>query len=383
MNVTSSLKILIVEDNNRTVTLLTKFLENLQHSVIIAENGQIAFEKFIAEKPDLILTDLNMPVVDGITLIKQIREASEDQWVPVLILSAYGEEKDIIAGLEAGADDYLTKPINMSILRAKIEAMHRTVLLQRNNEESLRSLEKANQALHDEQVLAKQLADKILKNTDLQVEELDSWLCPAAQLSGDFIAAKKVGDKLYAMVADSTGHGLAAALPTLAMARIFNAMSSRGFGLEAIVTEMNTETHEMLPADRFVAAAAFIIDFRHNIIECWNGGLPPALIVNRDGKVIHRFESNHLALSILDSNTFDTSTEMYHWIEPCQLVIYSDGVTEAECPVGNHFGTERFMEIMQGSGSDSRFKEIQSAVLAHIDAEHGVDDISLAVVDCQ
>jgi DNA-binding response OmpR family regulator len=376
------LKILIVEDNSRTITLLTKFLESLDHQVVVAENGQLALDKFDEEQPDLILTDLNMPILDGISLIKQIREKCKDTWIPILILSAYGEEKDIITGLEAGADDYLTKPINMSILRAKILAMYRTVALQWNNAETLRSLEAINKDLHDEQFLAKQLADKILQNGDLQTDRFAYWLCPAAQLSGDFIASKKVGEKRYVMIADSTGHGLAAALPTLAMARIFNAMSQRGFSIESIVTEMNKETSEMLPADRFVAAAVFIIDYRHQLIECWNGGLPPAVVVTESGNVVHEFPSKHLALSILSEEKFETGTEMYHWNEACQLITYSDGVLEAESPMGQQFGQDNFYNLIRNTTPNKRLEELQSTLLKHVNADSSTDDISVAVIDC-
>lgn len=375
-------KILIVDDNARTVTLLSKFLESLQHQVIVAENGQLALDKLSEEAPDLVLTDLNMAVIDGISLIKKIRQKSEDQWIPIIILSAYGEEKDIIAGLDAGADDYLTKPINMSILRAKVTAMYRTVTLQWKNTEALRSLESINQRMHDERLLAKQLADKILQSGHVENEKFDYWLRPAAQLNGDFIASKYVGEKLYLMLADSTGHGLAAALPTLAIARIFNAMSGRGFNIESIVTEMNKETSEMLPADRFVAAAVFIIDFRHQLIECWNGGLPPALVINNHGKTVHQFRSKHLALSVLSQESFDTSTDIYHWTEPCQLLTYSDGIIEAENPIGQQFGQENFLSLISNSEPKNRLSNIKISLMEHVAAESSSDDISLAVVDC-
>ncbi len=378
----AQLNILIVEDNQRTITLLSKFLESLDHSVLVAENGETAYQKFVEDKPDLILTDLNMPVVDGITLIKQIRSFNKDVWVPILILSGYGEEADIIEGLEAGADDYLTKPINMSILRAKIVAIQRALILQKNSTEALRALESVNQSMHDEQLLAKQLADKILKNGDLGAKHFDYWLCPAEHLSGDLISAKEIGSKLYVLMADSTGHGLAAALPTLAMARIFNSMSERGFGIESIVREMNKETKEMLPSDRFVAAAVFIIDFRHKIIDCWNGGLPAARILNERGEVVHEFKSRHLALSILSDEMFDNTTEMYHWDEACQLVTYSDGVTDAEDPFGHQFGDKRFLNVLKNQSGGKRIDGIKKAVLSHINAEHGNDDIAVAIIDC-
>jgi len=379
------LNILIVEDDARSLTLLRKFIESLNHKVTFAENGEVAYQKFLESRPDLILTDLNMPIVDGRSLIKKIRaEHSEDisVWVSIIILSAYGEEQDIIDGLDNGADDYLTKPINLRILRAKISAVQRNVLLQKSNAESLKALEKLNHSLESEQVLAKKLADQILNNGDLLNANFSHWLCPAAQLSGDFITAKRVGNKLYLMVADSTGHGLAAALPTLAMARNFNAMSERGFSIETIVTEINRESADILPVDRFVAAAIFMVDFRHKIIECWNGGFPTALVLDAEGNVIHEFKSNHLALSILNYEQFNPDTEMFHWSDSCQLIAFSDGLIEAEEPMGKRFGDEHFMNVLAASNSESRFENVKQAVLQHIDADSSADDILLTMIDC-
>jgi CheY-like chemotaxis protein len=379
------LDILIVEDDKRSLTLLRKFIESLNHNVRFAENGEIAYQKFLESKPDLILTDLNMPVVNGKSLIKKIRADHSDDisvWVSIIILSAYGEEGDIIDGLDSGADDYLTKPINLRILRAKISAVQRNVLLQKSNAESLKALEKLNHSMESEQILAKKLADQILNNGDLIEANFSHWLCPAAQLSGDFITAKRVGNKLYVMVADSTGHGLAAALPTLAMARSFNTMSERGFSIETIVAEINRDSSEILPVDRFVAAAIFMVDLRHKIIECWNGGFPTALVLDNEGNVIHEFKSNHLALSILNEEKFNADTEIFYWSDACQLITFSDGLIDAEEPMGKRFGDEHFMNVLAASEKQNRFENLKQAVLQHIDADRSTDDILLAIIDC-
>jgi len=378
-----SLRILLAEDNSSVLALLKKFLQTTGHRVDVAENGQEAYESYIKNPPDLLLTDINMPVMNGLELIDKIRQHQTDIWVPIIILSALGDEKDIINGLESGADDYLSKPINLSILRAKIKSMQQVICLQKVNIETKKELRKANQDLEQEQILAKNLADNILDASNLEHSHVDYWLCPAKHFSGDLIAAAKTDDgKLYVMVADSAGHGLAAALPTLAVARIFHAMSEKGFTIPSIIREMNTATKDILPADRFVATALFSIDFKHKMIECWNGGLPAALVVSETGEVLHEFESRHMAISILPKEQFDTTTEIFQWQENCELIAYTDGVIEAQNPSGEQFGVSSLVSLIQSSSSGQRVSLIKDKVLSHLASELGEDDISLMAVNC-
>jgi CheY-like chemotaxis protein len=383
MSDSALLKILIAEDNAPTSALLTKFLHRHGHTVIVTDNGRQAVELYLSEQPDLILTDINMPIMSGLDAIPLIRQHATDTWIPIIILSALSDVEDVITGLESGADDYLSKPINLNILNAKIRSIARIVTLQNTNKETALKLTAANNDLEQEQLLAKKLADNMLALGDINHPNIQYWLCPNRHFSGDLIAASKtIGDKLYVMLADSTGHGLAASLPTLVMAKIFHTMSDKGFTLSSIAAEMNCSAKVMLTPERFVATALFAIDFHHQTIEYWNGSIPTALLVDDSGKIIHEFKSSNLAIGILPPAAFDARTKLFSWTHACELIVYSDGLTEVESNSDIAFGNKALLSIITSTAAGSRVSALKTKVLAHLQSEQGQDDISLLSVRC-
>ncbi|MDH5592044.1 MAG: SpoIIE family protein phosphatase [Gammaproteobacteria bacterium] len=380
----TSLTILVAEDDIATQTLLQRFLTRSGHTVYMANNGAQAVELYQQHKPDIILTDINMPTMNGLEAIKTIRlQQLDDFWVPILILSASEQDQDIIAGLKSGADDYLPKPIKLEVLNAKIEAMQRLVTLQKTNLANQHILKALYEELEEEQLLAKKVGDKILGHGALDHPNIEYWLQPNRYFSGDLIAAaQSIDDTLYVMLADATGHGLSAALPTLTIARTFHAMAKKALPLSSIVTEMNTSAKRLLPIDRFVATNVFRIDFKLKTIEAWCGGIPKTLLINQSGNLVHDFKSQHLAIGILPSETFNDSIEKWQWEEPIELIAYSDGLTEATSPEGVFFGEKRLLNIVKATPTKQRVEHIKQAVLCHLNDDHGQDDISLISVYC-
>jgi len=377
------LTILVAEDVHATQKLLEKFLKKLGHNVLMANNGHQAIELYQQHQPDIILIDIHMPVMNGLEAIKKIRGYPNDFWVPILVLSASDENEDIISGLSAGADDYLPKPIELDILKAKIDAMQRHVILQKENLAQKRSLKGLNIALEEEQILAKELADRMLVHGSLDAEQIDYWLQPNKYFSGDLIAAAETVDhKLFVLLADSTGHGLAASLATLSVARTFHSMVKKGFSLSSIVTEMNTSIKELLPADRFVATNLFLVDFKNQSIESWCGGNPEAIILNKKGDIVHKLKSSHLAIGILPEKDFDSSTNLWRWTEPVELISYSDGIPEAEDLKGSFFGEQRLITELQSHPSGERINKVKLSVQSYLMAEQGQDDISIVSIFC-
>ncbi len=114
-------KILIVDDEPFKVDLLEQELEELGYDTISAANGQEALDQVAAEAPDLILLDVMMPIMDGFTVCRILKGNEETRLIPIVIMTALGDAEDRIAGIEAGADDFLTKPVNDRELRARIE----------------------------------------------------------------------------------------------------------------------------------------------------------------------------------------------------------------------------------------------------------------------
>ena len=114
-------KILIVDDEPFNVDLLEQELEDLGYVTMAATNGQEALDKVAAETPDLILLDIMMPVMDGFSACRRLKENDETRLIPVVIMTALDGLEDRIRGIEAGADDFLTKPVNPRELTARIQ----------------------------------------------------------------------------------------------------------------------------------------------------------------------------------------------------------------------------------------------------------------------
>ena len=115
-------KVLIIEDDGNIAELLHLYLEKEGFETVVASDGSKGVELFRSFTPDLVLLDIMLPVMDGWSVLRKIREAGK---VPVIMLTAKGETTDKVAGLESGADDYITKPFEMKEVLARIHAVMR------------------------------------------------------------------------------------------------------------------------------------------------------------------------------------------------------------------------------------------------------------------
>ena len=117
-----AVSVLIVEDDRNIAELLQMYLEKEGYAVTVANDGGQGLAKYRAIKPDLVLLDVMMPVMDGWSVCKAIRAEAQ---TPIIMLTAKGETDDKVAGLKSGADDYVTKPFEMKEVLARIEAVLR------------------------------------------------------------------------------------------------------------------------------------------------------------------------------------------------------------------------------------------------------------------
>ena len=113
-------RILIADDDPHTLTMLEFRLKSLGHEIISASDGGQALEMAESQSPDLVLLDLNMPVLDGFQVLRKLKSGSGTKDIPVIRLSAHGQEKEVVTGLEFGAVDYVTKPFSFAELIARV-----------------------------------------------------------------------------------------------------------------------------------------------------------------------------------------------------------------------------------------------------------------------
>lgn len=125
-------KILLVEDDPAIIRLLKVALETNGYIPVIAKNGIGGISSYLSEHPDLVLLDLGLPDIDGMEVLSQIREMSEK--IPVIVVSARGSEEEKVEALDAGADDYVTKPFNVAELLARIRvSLRKSVNAEKEN----------------------------------------------------------------------------------------------------------------------------------------------------------------------------------------------------------------------------------------------------------
>lgn len=113
-------RILVADDELYILKMLDFRLKRLGHEIIDAVDGGQALEIATREKPDLVLLDIMMPVMDGFQVLRKLKSQEETKNIPVIMLTAKSQEKDIVTGLEAGAADYVTKPFNFAELIARV-----------------------------------------------------------------------------------------------------------------------------------------------------------------------------------------------------------------------------------------------------------------------
>jgi diguanylate cyclase (GGDEF)-like protein len=143
------MKVLIVDDSPTIRAALRGLVQQMGHSVIEAEDGSKALAIYAQDRPDLVLIDVVMPVMDGYEAARQMRHSGPDEWVPIIFLSSKEADQDLDRAIEAGGDDYLVKPVSFVVLNAKIRALQRIESTRTKLLEMSRELAAANRELEN------------------------------------------------------------------------------------------------------------------------------------------------------------------------------------------------------------------------------------------
>lgn len=373
-----SLRILAVDDTPTNLELLNTVLGYAGHEVITANTGEEALEKFKAQQPDLVLMDVMMPGIGGIEATRRMRETTSTRWVPIIFISALSHREDIVAGLDAGGDDYLSKPIDVVLLLTKIKGMRRIASLQESLQQNNAVLQVFRDKSERDMQIARELMEQMIASSSCRLQKVDTWLLPAEKLCGDLIVTQQYqGQMEYVLLADAMGHGLTAALLLLPLVQVFSEMSRNGQPVSAIVQAMNRSLVSLLPVGNFVAVTLIGINRDKKILEVWNGGNPAVLMTDADGAVVRRFESRHMAMGICRGDVFDASSELLQWNESFTLTLYSDGALDAGNAQGVSFGEQRVLATLRQTDTHAA---LQTALLAHLAGNAPRDDISLATI---
>lgn len=378
------LNVLSVDDDPTLGLLLKTFIRSLGHECTVVGDGERAVQAYRQATFDLVLMDQLMPGMDGIAATRLIRELQKvSGWKPIIMLSGLSETDDQVASLDAGCDDFIAKPVNFAILAAKINAFRRITVLQEQVAEQNRELLQYRHAEAEERRISRFLMSRLVRSDLLDHPQVRYLLQPANEVSGDLLLAcpSSNGD-LYVMLADATGHGLPAALTLIPLSQAFYAMAGKGFTLDSIAWELNLRHRAYSPVDRFVAALLVLFRPRENLLSVWNGGIPAALLLDPQGQVVHRFASANLPLGIVDGDEFENQYETVA-VEPGRrLLLYSDGLIEAENAEREPFGKARLEQCLQQAPQENPIDVLQLALQKHMGGRLPHDDLSCLLLEC-
>lgn len=379
------MKILIVDDDRINSTILNRLLARDGHTVITAFNGRDGVLMFEQEQPDMVLMDIRMPLMNGYEAARQIKELGGDRFIPIIFLTAVTDDEGLAKCIDAGGDDFLTKPFNRIILQAKIDAMERIrqlyLVLSQQKEQLLRHQEGVRQELE----VGRHLFSNIVRaGSLLEAPCLNQWTSPMSLFNGDLlIACYSPAGGLRIMLGDFTGHGLSAAVGALPLSEIFYDRTAQGYSIGELAEEMNAKMKAVMPTRIFCAACLIEVDARQKSLMVWNGGLPDVLIADGSGNLALRIPSGHLPLGVLPMTRENRKVEIIEMREDYRVFLYSDGLTEANNPQSEFYGTERLENHFIGQVPPERlFRTILDDLDTFRAGALQSDDISLLEIVC-
>lgn len=358
------LTILIAEDSAADRMLLSSIVRRQGHQVLTAANGAEAVAAFREQRPQLVLMDAMMPVMDGFEAAQQIKALAGETLVPIIFLTSLTESEALARCLEAGGDDFLAKPYNQVILSAKIKAMDRLRRLQATVLEQRDQIARHHEYLLNEQRVAKAVFDKVAHSGCLNAPNIRYLQSPYALFNGDLLLAAftPAGD-MHVLLGDFTGHGLPAAVGAMPLAEVFYGMTAKGYGLSETLREMNAKLKRILPVDMFCCATLLCLSFQRRSVEVWNGGMPDGYLHSNATGERTPLRARHLPLGVLSPTTFNDRTEVFPMAVDDRVFLLSDGVIDT-CDVNEQlFGVERLEQVFAANRRpDALFAEIEQAL---------------------
>ena len=373
--------ILVVDDELVNQTLLASSLKQAGYAVATASDGQQALELLHARQFDVVLLDILMPEMDGFQVLEHMKGDETLRYLPVIMISALDEMKSVIRCIEMGATDYLPKPFNPVLLRARIDASLAAKRLRDREQAYL-------QAIKRELELGRQIQADFLPATLPQPPgwEISAFFQPALEVSGDFYDAFTLSDQRVVLVlADVCGKGVGAALfmaLVRSLIRFFaeqvNPCVSDVFDVISLANNYIAR-HHWRRGMMFATLFFGVLDAASGVLTYVNAGHPSPIMVGPSGARDISARANP-ALGLVPQLEFIQQQVRF---EPGDILLaYTDGVTEALNAERESFSKEQLLATLQPAAPTAAalLERIESSVRAHAAGEAASDDTTMLAV---
>ncbi len=369
---------LVVDDSKMQCKLLAVLLEEENYRVVIANDGASGVQMYIDHQPDLVLMDINMPIMDGFEAARRIKKLSGiGTLAPLIFITSLDNDQTYIDSVEAGGDGILVRPFSPEVFKAKIKAMQR-----------ISDLVEQVKGLQQEQQKDAELAEKMMSNViearNFALDKIGVIKRAATIFSGDIhLSSQCPNGDIHILLGDFTGHGLRSSIGAIPVTETFRAMTKKGFSILEIIAQLNKQLYTLLPGDLFFAASFACISEHDKSAYIFNAGLPDGYLFNEKANIKNKLLSKHPPLGILPALLPDVQLEIIQVEHNDRLVFITDGIVEARNEAGEHFGFKRFEAAAAIGCLDN---DIAAQVIKSLDefCQHceQEDDISLVDVPC-
>ncbi|MEM9393869.1 MAG: SpoIIE family protein phosphatase [Pseudomonadota bacterium] len=397
--------VLLVDDSKLQRRLLSVALRNRGFKVVEAESAESGFEIFCTQDIDIVISDWVMPGMTGPDFCKLLRSHSPDRYIYVILLTAKSGSSDIAQGFQAGADDFLSKPVNAIELAARMGAgkriLHYERELKRSNallSDTLGELQTVYHALDADLVEAQKLQQSLVRDrlARFGATEVAIFLESSGHVGGDLVGFFPINKKeICAYAIDVSGHGVSSALMTARLAGVFSGQTPgkniaiagdnhggvTGRAPSAIAADLNALLLEEMETELYFTMFLCILDTSIGRMQFVQAGHPHAIVLRRSGGVEllgqGGFPIGMLPFAQYFTDTIDLGSGD-------RVLLSSDGMTECLDPSGQMLEEAGLADIaarLPNMPAEIYLSELHKMLVGYTERTHFDDDVSAVLID--
>ena len=384
MSDNSHAEILVVDDDAMSRRVLAQLLRAAGYECRVCKDGFEALDMVHEKTPTLLLLDFDMPGANGAEVLKRLRTDPQPgiAQIPTIMLTAHGSEQSEVSCLQAGADDFVTKPVNAAVLRARIETQLRLRAMRRQLERQNHELEEWRSNLERDLAAARLTQQSLIPQKPVTLPGWQVATCyrPVIQVGGDIYGWLRIQDnRVLFWIADGTGHGAAAALLTTLAKLLFHHGSLERDAPGKIMQSVNNDFRSIFGGNSFMTAMCVALDPATGNATVVGAGHPP-LLVARHKDTTESIGSIAPPLGLVEQPEFAETAIQF---EPGDaFLLYTDGLFRWTKDERNRMTVQQLEKIVNHSAptADALLKRVLAQTAPAAAVKTSPDDMTVVAV---